>query len=217
MIPDIALVDPELTRTAPPDLTTACGMDALTQVIEPYLSNGAGPITDALALTGICAAARGLERAYRDGDDLEAREDVALASVLGGLCLANAGLGAVHGFASPLGARFPIAHGVCCAALLAPVMRANFEHSRGTDQQERIATRLGDIAQALGAETRAPEAAIERVEALTAALAIPKLGALGVGEGDIATIVAGSRGSSMRYNPIVLSDEQLSDVLRAAL
>ncbi|MCA9665481.1 MAG: iron-containing alcohol dehydrogenase [Myxococcales bacterium] len=216
MIPDVALVDPELTRGAPPALTAACGMDALTQVIEPYLSSGAGPITDALALTGICAAARGLERAYRDGDDLEAREEMALASVLGGLCLANAGLGAVHGFASPLGAHFPIAHGVCCAALLAPVMRANYRCSRGSAQGERIARRLADVAQALGAE-RDAEAGIERVEALADALQIPRLGELGLSAEDIPTIVAGSRGSSMRYNPIELSDEQLSAILAEAM
>jgi len=125
LLPRVALVDPELGVGVPPAVTAASGMDALCQLIESYTSTGAQPMTDALALRGIELAARALPRVYRDGTDLDAREDMALAALLSGVTLTNAGLGAVHGFAAPLGANFPVPHGTICGLLLPNVIRAN--------------------------------------------------------------------------------------------
>ena len=125
MLPRLALVDPELTYSLPPEVTASTGLDALTQVMEPYVSNRANPMTDALCREGMRRAARSLRRAYEQGDDPAAREDMALTSLFGGLALANAGLGAVHGFAGPLGGMFHGAHGAICARLLPHVMAIN--------------------------------------------------------------------------------------------
>ena len=116
MLPTVARVDPGLTIRLPPALTASTGLDALTQCIEPFVSPQANPLTDGLAREGMRRAARALLRAVRDGADIEARTDMCVASLCGGLSLANAKLGAVHGFAAPLGGMFPIPHGVACAA-----------------------------------------------------------------------------------------------------
>ena len=135
MLPALAVVDPELTLALPPALTASTGMDALTQLIEPYVSVKANPLTDAICLEGLPRVARALRRAVADGNDLDARTDMALGSLFGGLALANAALGAVHGFAAPIGGRFPAPHGAVCAALLPHVMRANVRalEARGGD------------------------------------------------------------------------------------
>jgi alcohol dehydrogenase class IV len=221
LLPRVALVDPELARGAPPAVTAACGMDALTQVIEPYLSRGAGPLTDGLALEGIRAGARGLAAAYRDPGDLAAREQMALCSLFGGICLANAGLGAVHGFAAALGALFPIPHGVTCAVMLAPVIEGNLAAARGTPVEDRVWERFARVAEALTGRrfadrSEAAAAGLAWLRELVAALEIPRLGALGVGAGDVAAVVARSRGASMRFNPIDLDDRQLAAMVEAA-
>lgn len=223
LIPRVALVDPELTIAMPPALTAACGMDALTQLIEAYLSRGAGPITDALALDGIARAGDALWRAYHRGDDIAAREQMALASLLGGVCLANAGLGAVHGFASPLGAFFPISHGVACAALLPQVLGANLRASRETAQEEWVWGRFARVSAALcgqGFDDRAAaiEVGLEFLHDLQRDLQIPRLTDLGLT--DLAArqrVVENARGSSMRYNAVELDDEQLHAILEEAL
>jgi alcohol dehydrogenase class IV len=222
LVARVALVDPELARGVPRAHAAACGLDALTQLCEPYLSRAANPLTDTLALAGVALCGRFLERAVGDPGDAEAREGMALASLLGGLCLANAGLGAVHGFASPLGALHPIAHGVACAALLPQTMRANLRASQGGELEERVWGRFAALSEALVGRRfadRAPavDAGLAALERLQRALGIPRLAALGLGEGDLPAIVAGARGSSMRYNPVELSDEQLLATLRAAL
>jgi alcohol dehydrogenase class IV len=125
MLPRLALVDPELTYSLPPAVTAGTGLDALTQLIEPFVSHRANPVTDAVCREGIARAARSLRRAYENGADAQAREDMALASLFGGLALANAGLGAVHGFAAPICGMFPAPHGATCAALLPHVIAAN--------------------------------------------------------------------------------------------
>jgi alcohol dehydrogenase class IV len=125
LLPRVALVDPELTLNLPPGLTASTGMDALTQLIEPYVSVRANAMTDAVCVEGMRRAARSLRRAFEQGNEAAAREDMALASLFGGLALANAGLGAVHGFAAPVGGMFPAPHGAVCAALLPGVMAAN--------------------------------------------------------------------------------------------
>ena len=131
MLPRLALVDPELTLTLPRDVTAATGMDALAQLLEPYVSVRANPITDPLCLDGLARVARSLRRAWTDGADLDARTDMSLAALFGGLALANAGLGAVHGFAAAIGGRFDAPHGAVCAALLPDVVRANVAGARG--------------------------------------------------------------------------------------
>jgi alcohol dehydrogenase class IV len=223
LIPDVALVDPDLLATAPPALVAACGMDALTQVIESFMSLNASPLTDALAIDGIYSAGRFLERFWRDRGDGEARSGVALTSLYGGICLANAGLGAVHGFASPLGALFPFAHGEVCGSLLAASMEANLEVSRGGPAEERVWSRFAEVSAALlgdephGDVESGVRSGLARLHELRRVLEIPTLGELGLREEDVPQVVAGARGSSMRTNPVLLSDEQLSETLRRAL
>lgn len=220
LIPTVALVDPALTHGLPPAITASSGMDALTQLVESYLSRGANPLTMALALRGVAAASRNLLRAAEEPDD-EAREQMALASLFSGLCLANAGLGAVHGFAAPLGAIGGVAHGLACAALLPQVLRTNLEAARDTEQELPLRQRLADITEAATGQRltntdQAVERGLELFEELQRRLEIPRLSALGVTAEQIPAIVAGARGSSMRYNPVELTDEQLEATLRAA-
>jgi alcohol dehydrogenase class IV len=219
----VALVDPVLGVGVRPDVTARCGMDALTQCLEAYTSKGAQPLTDALALEGLRRVGRSLRRAYQDGQDLGAREDMALAALLGGMTLANAGLGAVHGFAAPMGARFPIPHGTICAALLPHVMAANTSAARASAGGAPVLERYAEAGRALtgrrelGAE-EALAAGLEFVRQLARELAIPRLGGFGVTEGDIGEVVGLARkASSMKFNPVELSEEALSGVLRAAL
>lgn len=223
LLPSIALVDPELTYGLPPAVTASCGLDALTQLIEAALSRGASPLTDALALEGIRKAGGALWRAYRQPDERSARAEMALASLLGGVCLANAGLGAVHGFAAALGAFTPLAHGVACAALLPQVVEANLEASRNTVVQERIHDRFARIAEALVDDRfvgrqQAIDVGLAFLYDLQRDLEIPRLASVGLDDEALrAKIVAHSRGSSMRYNPVELTDAQLDAILRAAL
>ena len=230
LLPRVAVVDPELGIDVPPNVTAASGMDALCQLIESYTSNGAQPITDALAMKGIALAARSLRRAYEDGSDLDAREDMALAALLSGITLTNAGLGAVHGFAAPLGANFPVPHGVVCAALLPHVMAANVaalcaqspEHPAlakyaevGMDLRQ---SELDDAYMIASMLPEAVESGVTSVAALVRDLKIPRLSEFGVTANHVPEMVALARkASSMRYNPVVLSDQALADVLRHAL
>jgi alcohol dehydrogenase class IV len=223
LIPRVALVDPQLTYTLPDGLTAATGMDALTQLIEAYLSRNATPLTDGLALQGIEAGGRSLEQACASPADPTAREGMALASLLGGICLANAGLGAVHGLASPLGALFPISHGVACAALLPQVLRANIRAAEGTPVEARVLQRAARLSEALTGrrfvdQTSAIDAGLTQLQQLQHALAIPRLGELGVELARLGEIVQDARtASSMRYNPVDLTAAQLEEVLRRAL
>ena len=217
MIPRVALVDPQLSRTMPPEVTASCGMDALIQLMEAYLSSSASPITDGLALQGVELAGWSLPRAFDDGEDMEAREAMSLASLMGGICLANAGLGAVHGFASPLGAFFPVPHGVACAALLPQVMEANLRAARGTDREQRMWARFARLMQTLTGQRNDVETGLVILGDLQRKLQIPRLAELGITTDDFPRIVAGARGSSMQYNPVELTDEQLTGILEAAL
>jgi alcohol dehydrogenase class IV len=223
LIPRIALVDPALTDSVPLAVTASTGLDALTQLIEPYLSNRATPMTDALSLQGIQLAARALPRVCAALDDRAARDDMALAALLGGMCLANAGLGAVHGFAAPLGASYPIPHGVACAAMLPYVMRANVDRLRAQAPAGSTAlakyARVGEVlAGPADSQDAAIEAAIRWVSELVRALAIPRLGTFGVQQDHLADLAArAKRASSMRYNPIELPHEVLVAVLEQAL
>jgi alcohol dehydrogenase class IV len=219
MLPRVALVDPELTRSVPPNITASTGMDALTQVIEPFVSARANPLTDSLCREGMTRAARALRRVYADGDDADARADMALASLFGGLALANAGLGAVHGFAGPLGGMFHAPHGALCAALLPHVTAANIQALRQRQPQHPALARYDEIAVILtgDADARAADA-VAWLGTLLADLNIPPLRAYHITPADFPAIVAASaRASSMKANPIVLTDAELMAVLEAAL
>lgn len=222
MLAAVALVDPALTDSAPPSQTAASGLDALTQLIEPFVSSKATPVTDALALEGIRRAAVALPRVVENGHDSGARDDMALASLLGGLCLANAGLGAVHGIAAALGARFEIPHGVACASVLAATVEANInalaQRASGSAALARYA-RVGEAlaGRSFASDEDARSAMVEIVRRLCAQLQVPRLASFAVHPGDIAMLVAESRGSSMRTNPIVLEDEEVAEILRQSL
>jgi alcohol dehydrogenase class IV len=219
MLPAIAIVDPELTRYLPPALTATTGMDALTQVIEPYVSGFATPLTDGLCREGLWRAASSLEQAFYDGEDPAAREDMALASLFGGMALANAKLGAVHGFAGPLGGLFNAPHGAICAVLLPAVMEMNVQALVARTPVSPHLRRYSEVAQILtGRREATPGDGITHLQALNAAFAIPGLSRYGVTPADFPRIVAAAKpSSSMKGNPIVLTDEELTWILEQAL
>jgi alcohol dehydrogenase class IV len=219
MLPRLAVVDPELTCSLPPAVTATTGLDALTQLIEPFVSNNANPLTDAICREGISRAARSLLRAYRDGRDAAAREDMAMASLFGGLALANARLGAVHGLASPLGGLVPAPHGAICARLLPFVMDVNVRGLQQRAPDSPALERYDEVARLLTGN--APAAALDGaqwVEALCADLSIPPLSRFGLSEGDIQTVVSqAQKASSMKGNSIALTDQELEGILKQAL
>ena len=219
LLPRVALVDPELTHTLPPSVTASTGLDALTQLIEPYVSSRSNPLTDALCVDGIRRAARSLRRAVDHGRDASAREDMALASLFGGLALANAGLGAVHGFAGPIGGMFPAPHGAVCAALLPPVMEANLAALRTRAAQPIALQRYDEVARLLTGNMHATATdGVKWVRDLVNALQIPPLRAHGMTRDDVPAVVeAAQNASSMKANPILLTPAELHSILAAAL
>jgi alcohol dehydrogenase class IV len=219
LLPRIALVDPELTYSLPQSITASTGMDALTQLVEPYVSPRANPLTDALCRDGITRAARSLRRVYEHGDDAAGREDMALASLLGGLALANAGLGAVHGFAAPIGGMFPAPHGAVCARLLPLVAAANVTALRARQPNSPSLHRYREVAAMLTGNPAATAAdGVAWLAELCVALHIPPLSAYGMTLADIPVLVEqASIASSMRANPVVLSADELAAILRAAI
>lgn len=219
MLPSIALVDPTLTYSLPASVTASTGLDALTQCLEPFVSNQANPMTDGFCREGLKRATRSLKRAYDVPNDVAAREDMALASLFGGLALANAKLGAVHGFAGPLGGILEASHGNLCATLLPHVVEVNIRalHSRQPDSP--ILQRYVEIAQIItGKQTaRASDAAIWLKE-LCSSLGIPTLSHLGLTGEMIPEVVNKSQNaSSMKGNPIVLTVEELTGILEGAM
>ncbi len=219
MLPRVALVDPELTYGLPPAITAFTGLDALTQLIEPYISARANPLVDAICADGMGRAAGALCRAYRDGADHEARHDMALASLSGGLALANAGLGVVHGFAAPLGGGWKAPHGALCAALLPHGMAANVAALRARAPQHPALERYSTIARLLtGRKEASAEDGIDWVRALCAELNVPTLRIWGITEADLPGVVEkAAHASSMKANPIVLTSEELLAVVAAAM
>ncbi|MBF0510666.1 MAG: iron-containing alcohol dehydrogenase [Deltaproteobacteria bacterium] len=219
MIPRLALVDPELTYSLPPSLTAATGLDALTQVLEPYVCNMPNPMTDALCREGMSRVSRSLRRAYQDGHDAQAREDLAVAGLFGGLALANAKLGAVHGLAGSLGGMLSAPHGAICARLLPLVMAANRQALQQRDPDSPVLPRYDEVARYL---TGHPQARAEDgtawVASLVDDLAIPPLSRFGLTESIIPIVVAQARqAGSMKGNPIPLTESELTDILRKAL
>lgn len=219
MLPRIALIDPELTYSMPPSITASTGMDALTQCIEPFVSNQANPLTDALAAEGIQAAARSLRTTYYSGSDADARADMCVAGLCGGMALANAKLGAVHGFAGVLGGMFPIPHGVVCARLLPGVMAANLTALDERSTHSHYRARFDKVAQWLTGEATASALdGVEWLRLLCDELQIPPLRNYNITPQHFDEIVAKSKqASSMKGNPIALTDRELRQILAAAL
>jgi len=219
MLPRLALVDPELTYTLPPAITASTGLDALTQVIEPYVSRRANPLTDALCREGMRRAARSLRQAYERGDDAAAREDMALTSLFGGLALANAKLGAVHGFAGPLGGMFSAPHGVICGALLPHVMAVNLHVLQERMPGSVSLGRYGEVAQILtGDEDATADDGVAWVQELCQALEVPSLSSTGVTSADFSALIEkASVSSSMKGNPVELSPEEMREILTRAM
>jgi alcohol dehydrogenase class IV len=223
LYPRVALIDPELARSLSPAVTISTGLDALTQLIESYVSVRANALTDAIARDGMRRAARALPRVASDGRDIEARTEMALASLLSGIALANAGLGAVHGFASPLGGRYPIPHGAACAALLPRIMAVNVRALRERDPNGPGLERYRDVAALLLGESRGSadetiDAGVRWVADLCRDLLVPFLKEYGVRRDDVAGLVeATERASSTRGNPIVLTADEMAGALEAAI
>jgi alcohol dehydrogenase class IV len=214
----LAVVDPELTLDLPPAITASSGLDALTQLIEPFVSARANPLTDALCREAIPQAARALPKVFEDGGDRTAREQMAWASLAGGLALANAGLGVVHGFAGPLGGTLDAPHGALCAALLPHGVRANLAALRSRAAEHRALARYDEIARLLtGRPDAVAEDGADWLEALVRKLGIPHLAAFGLEAGAIPEAVERARrASSMKANPIELTPGELALVLAAA-
>jgi alcohol dehydrogenase class IV len=219
LLPRIALVDPDLTLSVPRPVTVATGMDALTQLLEPFVSVRANPVTDGLCREGLARAARSLRRVCAHGRDAAARADMALASLLGGMALANAGLGAVHGFAAVIGGSFAAPHGAVCARLLAPVCRANVAALRARGGGSDAPARYDEAARVLtGRPGATADDLVAWLEALAADLGVPPLSAHGMAEADIPTVVRRSaQASSMKGNPIALRPDEMAQVLLHAL
>lgn len=219
LLPRVALVDPELTYSMPPDVSASTGMDALTQLIEPYVSNKANPLTDAICREGMRRAARSLLRAYQDGGDRAARGDMSLASLFGGLALANAKLGAVHGFAGPLGGMIEAPHGAICGRLLPPVMQVNIAALKVRRAGEDILQRYADVAQILTGDPSArAEDGLDWIWSLDRTLNLPALSEYGLQRSDFPRLIEmASKSSSMQGNPLELTKEEMHDILERAI
>jgi alcohol dehydrogenase class IV len=218
MLTRLALVDPEMTYGLPPEVTASTGLDALTQLIEPYVSIRANPLVDAFCREGIGRAARSLRHAY-DDDDPAARQDMALASLLGGLALANAGLGAVHGFAGVLGGVLHAPHGAICARLLPYVMAGNLKALMDRHPDHPAIPRYQEIAQWLtGRSDASATDGIGWILELCAAMNIPALSAYGLTDRHLAVVVEKTlQASSTKANPLPLHPDELAEILESAL
>ena len=219
MLPRLAVVDPELTYSLPKEVTASTGLDALTQLIEPYVSVRGNPLTDGLCREGMTRAGRSLRRVWEDGACPDAREDMAVASLFSGLALANAGLGAVHGFAAPIGGMFSAPHGAVCAALLPRVMGGNVLALRARAPDSRSLRRYDEVARILtGRGSAGADDGVAWVRDLCRALRIPPLSVYGVTREHADELVErASAASSMRGNPIALTPDELRGMLIAAL
>jgi alcohol dehydrogenase class IV len=219
MLPRVAIVDPELTYSVPPAVTATTGLDALAQLLEPFVSHKANPLSDAFCREGLPRAARALPRVYRNGRDPAARAEMALASLCGGLALANAGLGAVHGFAGPIGGMFDAAHGAICASLLPHVTTANIRALQERAPGHPALARYEEAARLLTGDPAATAGdAVSWLAALCRQLDVPPLSAFGIESEQFDAMVAQARqASSMKGNPLPLTDEELAQILADAL
>ncbi|NLI75251.1 MAG: iron-containing alcohol dehydrogenase [Candidatus Riflebacteria bacterium] len=219
LLPWTAIVDPELTYDLPPELTAATGLDALTQLLEPFLSLRANPLTDAVCREGLPRAARALPAAVRNGRDALARRDMALASLMGGLALANAGLGAVHGLAAPIGGRFPAPHGAVCARLLPEVLAVNLRALRERGSDPGLSDRFAEAGRLLtGRAGATADEAVTWVRDLVEQLKPHPLSRYGVTPADFPGLVEKARASSsMQANPVSLTTDEMQEILSLAL
>lgn len=219
MLPRVALVDPELTLSLPRDVSATTGLDAVAQLIEPFVSRNAQPLTDGLCREGLSRVRWALRAAVTQPDDLAAREAMSLASLCGGLALANAGLGGVHGLAGPIGGMFPAPHGAVCGILLPGVMEANIRVLRQRGEGDGPLARYRDVARLLTGSPKADaEDGMAWVRELVAELAIPPLSRFGMTAVDIPIVIARAKqASSMKGNPVVLPDDELAAILADAV
>jgi alcohol dehydrogenase class IV len=214
MFPEVAVVDPELTLSMPPEITASTGMDALTHLLETFVSNQSNPFIDNLCREGMKRVVSSLKRAYDNGNDIKAREDMAFSSLLGGMALANVKLGAVHGFAGPMGGMFPVPHGAICALLLPAVMEVNIRAV--TEQKlDRYYLKFKEVAKILTGNSNARAGdGIRWAAEMVKELKIPSLSDYGITEADFPVAVEkAKRASSMKGNPVVLSDNELKEIL----
>lgn len=219
MLPRLAIIDPELTYSMPPAVTAGTGLDALTQIMEAFVSIGSNPITDGICREGMRRVSQSLERVYQDGNDREARENMSLASLFGGLALANAKLGAVHGIAGPFGGTFKAPHGAVCGRLLPHVMEANVNALKKRSPDSLALDRYDEIARILTGNRNANAGeGIKWVKDLCAVLNAPPLSEYGLTEADFPALIAKSqKASSMKGNPIQLTEEELELILEKAM
>jgi alcohol dehydrogenase len=223
LVPQYAVVDPDLLETCPPELIAANGMDALTQLLESYVSTRANPLTDALAVSGMTAVRDGLLAWYEGGPDAaEGRGMMAYAALISGITLAQVGLGSVHGLAAPLGAFFPIPHGVACGTLVAEATRMNIDAMEAREANNPALAKYAQAGRIFRKRTHVEEigARVFLVHTLSQwceEMKLPRLSAYGMTEGDLDRVVENCRGSSMKTNPIVLTDAEVRTVLRKRL
>jgi alcohol dehydrogenase len=223
LVPRYAVVDPDLLETCPPQLIAANGMDALTQLLESFVSKRSNAFTDALAISGMTAVRDSLVTWFQgEGDLTQARSRMAYAAMLSGITLAQVGLGSVHGLASPLGAFFPIPHGVVCGVLVAEATRMNIDAMEAREPGNLALRKYAQIGRIFRQRTHLEEigARVFLVHTLTEwtkQLQLPRLSAYGVTEASLDHVVAHCRGSSMQTNPIVLSDAEVKAVLQRCL
>jgi alcohol dehydrogenase class IV len=218
MLPSLAIVDPELCYSLPGRATADTGMDALTQLLEPLVCCAPNPFVDAICREALPRAIKALPRAYRDGRDAEARADMSFASLSGGIALANARLGAVHGIAGPLGGAFPVPHGAACAALLAPACEINVRALRARAPESPVLQRYAEIASAFaGSPSASAEDLGPALRAFASRLEVRPLSALGVERDNFSDLVTKAlSASSMRGNPITLLCEEVEEILTKA-
>lgn len=219
MLPTVALVDPELTLSLPPDVTASTGLDAFIQLLEAFVSCKANPLTDGLCREGLEYVSRSLLHAYAHGDDLKARTDMALGSLFGGLALANAGLGAVHGLAGPIGGMFEAPHGMVCAALQPAVFKTNLQALEARDADNPALGKYLEVARMVTQSRNAEvDDALEWIKEVCMHMHVPGLEDFGITEADIPTIVSkGRQASSMKGNPLPLTEAELESILQASL
>ena len=214
LIANLALLDPELTVSVPKSVTAASGMDAVCQLIESFTAKQANALCDAMSLYHTPRAVSALRRAFDDGSDMEARETMALASLVSGMCLANAGLGAAHGIGAGLGAVLGVRHGIACGMLLPHVMRYNIHH--GVTKYAQLGRAM--CSRAFADDTQAALAAVDVIANLCECVGLPsRLGELDVTEDILDTLAAASMGSSMKKNPVDISEQECRDLLKSII
>ena len=218
MYPNVAVVDPVLTYTMPPSLTASTGMDALTHLLETFVSNQSNPFIDMICREGMRRISASLLVAFKNGNNFEAREDMAMAGMLGGIALANVKLGAIHGLAGPMGGIYPIPHGEVCASLLAAVLEVNIKAVK-KQNNSGLLEKFGEIARIFSGNVEATaEDGIESIKNLVNQLNIPRLATFGLTSDNFPELIANARNSSsMKGNPVVLSDDELYSVLEKSL